>query len=629
MQFLKALKDHPEPGHIALGPGCYGFTVWSPTARSMDLEFTSPQKPLLPMEAIGGGYWRVEAKGVSPGDLYRFVLEAKISRPDPAAHHQPQDVHGPSAVVDHGSFSWKCKDFTPPALGDVILYELHVGTFTPEGTFDAAITRLDDLAALGITAVEVMPVCQFPGSRNWGYDGVQPYSVQHSYGGPEGFKRFVDASHQRGLAVILDVVFNHLGPEGNYLRDFGPYFTYRCKTPWGEAVNLDGPFSDHVRAYFLHNLLHWLGRYRVDGFRLDATHAYHDERPDPFLTQMGELAAAFPTASGAVPLILAESDTNDPRISLPSSQGGNGLSGQFGEDFHHCVHALLTGERQAYYCDFGRADQLVKAVRTGFAFTGEYSVFRERSHGVDPSRLPPEAIAGFIQNHDQTGNRAHGERLISLAGFEACKTAAGLLLLSPHTPLLFMGEEYGEDNPFLYFVSHLAPELLKAVGQGRKQEFAGFHGGATEPPDPGAPSTFMRSKLDWSKRSRGRHKLLLEFYAQLISLRKRLVRPPGSTPIRPELSALHGETLLLLRYPWEGGASMVFNLSPDQRRVDFSDIKADGAKLFDSSEPSWGGEGPSLPAKPEGRGIMAGWSLAVYGHAPQPANGTTYGETSP
>ena len=621
MDSWKALKGHPEPGHALIEPGRFGFNVWAPRARSVHLEFAAPRGKRVPMEQIGGGYWRAEAQGVSGEDLYRFILDSTLSRPDPAAHHQPRDVHGPSRVVDHGLFSWRCQQFIPPSLGNVILYELHVGTFTAEGTFDAAMARLSDLAELGVTALEVMPVCQFPGSRNWGYDGVQPFSVHHSYGGPDGFKRFVDASHSHGLAVIQDVVFNHLGPEGNYLRDFGPYFTDRCSTPWGDAVNLDGPFSDHVRAYFLHNLLHWMRRYRVDGFRLDATHAFHDERPDPFLRQIGELAATFRTAAGAPPLILAESDLNDPRISMRPTRGGMGLSGQFGEDFHHCVHALITGERQAYYCDFGRVDQLAKAVRTGFAFTGEYSAFRERSHGVDPSRLAPEFIAGFIQNHDQTGNRAHGERLVSLTGFEACKAAAGLLLLSPYTPLLFMGEEYGEDNPFLYFVSHLDPELLENVRQGRKREFAGFHGSGAEPPDPVAPGTFERSKLDWGKRLRGNHKLLLELYSRLIELRKRYVRPHGVKPVRPKVSAFQRGTILCLRYPWEPGASMLFNMSADTRRVDLTRIRTTGTKILDSSEAAWGGKGPSLPAAPEAEALMAGWSFAVYARRRTPASG--------
>ncbi|MFZ5426401.1 MAG: malto-oligosyltrehalose trehalohydrolase [Thermodesulfobacteriota bacterium] len=612
MNRFKPLDGHPEPGCVQTAPGRFSFTVWAPFAQAMDLEFVHPRRRRVPMERAGGGYWRVEAGGVSPGDLYLFVLDSSLARPDPASHHQPRDVHGPSAVTGHDAFGWKCAGFTPPGLGDLILYELHVGAFTPEGTFAAAISRLDGLAELGITAVEVMPVAQFPGERNWGYDGVQPYAVQHSYGGPGGFKGFIDACHERGLAVILDVVYNHLGPEGNYLRDFGPYFTDRCQTPWGEAVNLDGPYSDHVRAYFLHNLLHWIRRYRVDGFRLDATHAYHDERPDPFLRAIGDLASAFRTQAGAAPLILAESDLNDPRISMPRPRGGMGLSGQFGEDFHHCVHAMLTGERQGYYCDFGRPEQLAKALRKGFAFTGEYSAFRERSHGEDPSRLPPEAIAGFVQNHDQVGNRAHGERLSSLAGFEACKAAAGLLLLSPYTPLLFMGEEHFEDNPFLYFISHLDEGLAQAVRQGRKREFADFHDGRPDPPDPASPETFARSKLDWTKRGRGRHRLMLELYAELIRLRKQFLRPAAEKGVRPKVSSHDGGLLLVLRYPHAGGSAMLFNLSPDEREADFKRMKIAGAKVLDSSGEEWGGAGPLLPGLAGGRAGMAPWSFAVY-----------------
>jgi maltooligosyltrehalose trehalohydrolase len=490
---------------------------------------------------------------------------------------------------------------------------MHIGTFTPEGTFRAAAKRLDALARLGVNAIEVMPLGQFPGTRNWGYDGVQPYSVQDSYGGPDGFKTFVDACHKRGLAVVLDVVFNHLGPEGNYLRDYGPYFTDRYKTPWGEAVNLDGAYSDHVRAYFAHNLLHWLRRYHVDGFRLDATHAFHDKRPDPFLRQLGALAQTYRTAAGAQPLILAEDDLNDTRLASPASRGGMGLSGQFSEDFHHCVHALTTGERQAYYADFGSPSQLAKVVRTGYACTGQYSVFRQRSHGAGARRLPPERIVCCIQNHDQTGNRALGERLGVLIGFEASKVAAGLLLLSPYTPMLFMGEEYGEDNPFLYFVSHEDKTLLEAVRQGRKRDCVGLAEGGTEPPDPADPETFSRSVLGWEKRTLGRHRMLLQFHMELIRVRKRLVRPANASALRPDVKLSRKGRLLVLRYAWQDRtASILFNLSPDRLPVDFAHLPIAGRKLLDSAEAAWGGTGPSLPVLPEGKIAMASWSFSVY-----------------
>jgi len=611
MQLQGLLKNHPEQGHQLFANRACMFTVWAPRATRVDIQCLSPVQQTVPMVATEG-YWHADVHEVSAETLYQVVLDGRLTRPDPASHLLPYGVHGPSRVVDHEAFVWKCRTFTPVALRDSILYELHIGTFTPEGTFAAAVGRLDDLAALGVTAVQVMPLSQYPGGRNWGYDGVQPYSVQNTYGGPEGFKAFVDACHERGLAVILDVVFNHLGPEGNYLRDFGPYFTDRHKTPWGEAVNLDGPYSDHVRAYFLHSLSHWLRRYHVDGFRLDATHAYHDKRPDPFLGQIGELARTYLTEAGVQPIILAEDDLNDTRISAPPARGGMGLTGQYSEDFHHCVHALLTGERQSYYADFGSACRLAKAMRTGFAYTGEYAVSRQRSHGAGAVRLPPEKIVACIQNHDQTGNRAQGERLDALIGFEARKVAAGLLLLAPYTPLLFMGEEYGEDNPFLYFVSHEDHALTEAVRRGRMLEFAGFDPDGPQPPDPAGKETFARSVLDWGKRAHGRHHILLELYASLVRLRRDHVRPPGGHIVRPKVHLFKRSRLLALRYASHGGTHMLFNLSPDELAVDFDRLGVSGAKLLDSSEAVWGGRGPSLPGSPEGTPPMASWSFSVY-----------------
>jgi len=623
--FPSGLVPLPRLGHWKTGSGSHGFCVWAPLAQNVELELVAPRSGVLAMEPSELGYWRVEAPGLAPGVLYRFRLNGNLSRPDPASHHQPQGVHGPSALVDHEAFQWNDRGFTPPRLAEIILYEVHIGTFTPEGTFEAAIARLGDLADLGVTALEIMPVGQFPGTRNWGYDGVYPFSVQHSYGGPEGLARLVDACHAHGLAVILDVVYNHLGPEGNYIRDFGPYFTDRYKTPWGEAVNFDGPESDHVRHYFFQNALHWLTRYHVDGFRLDATHAIHDERPKPFLRELADLVRRHKTHNGGEPLILAENNMNDPRLAVPSRAGGVGLSGIYNEDFHHSVHAWLTGERQAYYLDYGRMAQLAGTLTKGFAYTGQYSAYQRRCHGADPRRLPAHALVSFLQNHDQTGNRAHGERLAALVPFEALKAAAGLLLLAPFTPMLFMGEEYGEDRPFLYFISHGDPALVEAVRAGRRAEFAGFHDGQPPPPDPQDEATFLRSKLIWGKRSTGRHGLLLAWHRELIRLRK--LGGLGLTGEKRPKALLATEQGLLVLEGNDGPAGMLclFNLSgaghalerggrtlARARKNNAPDQAGSWEKILDSAEKRWGGPGSALPEILRDEAILPGWSVAVY-----------------
>jgi maltooligosyltrehalose trehalohydrolase len=591
------------------------------------------------MEPLEDGYWLTEAKGLVPGNLYRFRLDGRSSRPDPASHHQPHGVHGPSSVVDHESFPWSDRHFTPPALFELILYEAHIGTFTTEGTFQAAEERLKDLADLGVTVVQVMPVGQFPGGRNWGYDGAFPFSAHHAYGGPQRMKRFVDACHASGLAVVLDVVYNHLGPEGNYLRDFGFYFTDRYRTPWGDALNFDGPESDHVRHYFFCNVLHWLERYHVDGFRLDATHAIFDKSPRPFLGELSELARRYDSSRGRKPFFLAESDLNDPRLALSPGLGGLGLTAIYNEDFHHGAHAWLTGERRAYYQDYGLMEHLGTAVTQGFAYTGQYSPFRRRGHGGDPSRLPDSALVVFLQNHDQTGNRAHGERLASLICFEALKAAAGLLLLTPFTPMLFMGEEYGEDQPFLYFISHTDPGLVQAVRDGRLEEFMEFHDGHPPPPDPQAEETFRRSKLGWEKRTAGRHGLLLSWHRELIGLRKRLCPGrPGSE--RPKALAVDEQGLLVLECA-QGPQRLLclFNLCPMDRAVGIDSLDlgrdretlpvkpnsqyqsgiAEGTpqgvawvKLLDSADTRWGGPGSAMPPALQGDVVLPAWSMVAY-----------------
>ena len=602
-------------GPHKLDRGGYAFTVWAPLAERVEVEISGPSPRRLALAPAGEGYWRVETQGVRHGTHYRFSVDGGPFRPDPASHYQPEGVHGPSAVVAHDLFAWSDEEYTPPPFSELVLYELHVGTFTRSGTFDEAASRLDHLTDLGVNAVELMPVAQFPGDRNWGYDGVFPYAVQHSYGGPEGLKRFVDACHALGLAVVLDVVYNHLGPEGNYLREFGPYFTDRYRTPWGEAVNFDGPHSDGVRDYFIHNALHWFDRYHIDGLRLDAVHAIHDMRPKHILGELAEAARDFAVRRGrSRPYLIAETHANDPRLATPLEVGGLGMDAFWSDDFHHGLHTLLTGERQGYYMDYGGFEHLADAVGHGFAYRGEYSAFRKRRHGLPADYLPGAAFVVSAQTHDQIGNRMHGERLSGLVSFEALKLAAGLLLLTPYLPMLFMGEEWGEDNPFPYFISHGDPELVEAVRQGRKREFASFQWGG-EPPDPQSRETFHRAVLDWDKRRKGSHALILAWHTELLRLRRSLATLAAPDRSRTRVFPLHHDRVLaLVREAGAGKTLCLFNCSGIDREAAPAAFLPPGdyGKTLDSTDPAWGGPGPGMPEGVDGPGLLRGFSVTLY-----------------
>ncbi|MCI0665474.1 MAG: malto-oligosyltrehalose trehalohydrolase [Acidobacteria bacterium] len=508
-------------GAYYLGAGKCRFIVWSPNCKEVTLRIVSPTERSIVMTGDEWGYFRVEVENIFPGTQYFYRPGPDLEHPDPASQYQPLGVHGPSEVVDHQSFQWEDDDWKGINLSNLITYELHIGTFTREGTFDAVIDRLDDLLELGINAIEIMPIAQFPGERNWGYDGVYPFAAQHSYGGPQGLKRLVNACHQRGLALLLDVVYNHLGPEGNYLARFAPYFNDKYRTPWGSAINFDDLSSDGVRNYFIENALYWLREYHIDGLRLDAIETIGDRSAQPFLQELADRVRQFARHSGRQVHLIAESDLNDPRVISRKQQGGFGLSAQWNDDFHHALHTLLSGERQGYYADFGKIEHLVKAYREGFVYSGEYSVYRRRRHGATSAKNKSQKFIVFAQNHDQIGNRAQGERLSNLITFESLKLAAGAVMLAANLPMLFMGEEYGEDSPFLYFVSHGDPALVEAVREGRHAEFAEFHQRG-ETPDPQSPETFLRSKLKWEVRRQGHHGVLLEFYRSLINLRRSL-----------------------------------------------------------------------------------------------------------
>jgi maltooligosyltrehalose trehalohydrolase len=484
-------------GAVGQPDGSVRWRVWAPRARRVDLVLIDHgRRRSVPMAREEGGHFGHTEADVAEGQRYAYRLDNGPERPDPASLWQPDGIHAPSAVLRPERFAWSGRPWPGVAHADLVLYELHVGTFTPEGTFDAIIPRLPALRELGVTAVEVMPVAQFPGSRNWGYDGVHPYAVQNSYGGPHGLARLVEACHAAGLAFFLDVVYNHLGPEGNYLAEFGPYFTDRYRTAWGPAFNYDGPGSDAVRDFILDNVRFWFEAYRVDGLRLDATHAMFDARPVHILREIKEAADGAAARLGRRAHVIAEDLRNDARIVRAPAQGGYGLDAQWADDFQHAVHALLAGERQGYYQDFGRVGDFPKLLERTFVLDGVYSHYRGRRWGAPAGDLPGDRFVAYVQNHDQVGNRARGERLAALAGLPAQRLAASLLLLAPHLPLLFMGQEYGEDHPFLFFCSFLDRRLVEGVRAGRRRDYAAFMHG--EIPDPQDERTFAASRLSWS-----------------------------------------------------------------------------------------------------------------------------------
>jgi maltooligosyltrehalose trehalohydrolase len=491
--------------------------VWAPGARTVEVQCSGTRAP---MTRTDGGWWSVELRDAAPGSDYSFMLEGGAPLPDPRSAWQPFGVHGPSRIVDHSAFRWSDRGWSAPELASGVIYELHIGTFTPAGTFDAAIDRLGHLVDLGATHVELMPVAEFPGDRGWGYDGVDLFAPHHDYGGPDGLKRLVDACHARGLAVILDVVYNHFGPSGNYLPRFGPYLTDRHSTPWGDAVNLDGEGSDEVRRFFCDNAKMWLRDYHFDGLRLDAVHAIIDTSALHFLEQLAGEVHQLGAELGRHLLVVAESDLNDPRLIRPIELGGYGLDALWCDDFHHALHAMLTAERSGYYIDFGRLTDLATALRHGFVYEGRYSAYRGHRHGRSAKGIPGDRFIGFTQNHDQVGNRAKGERTSHLASIARLKIGAAFLLTAPLVPLIFQGEEWGASTPFQYFTGHEDAELARAVSAGRRREFARFGWRPEEIPDPQARETFERSKLRWEELGREPHRGLLDWYRRLIRLRK-------------------------------------------------------------------------------------------------------------
>lgn len=493
------------------------FEVWAPRPDTVELVLPDGRRP---MDRDDRGWWRVDVDHAGPGTRYGFSLDGGPTRPDPRSASQPDGVEGWSEVVDHAAFEWHAAGWRGVPLPGAVLYELHVGTFTPGGTFDAAIERLPHLVELGVDAVELLPVAEFSGRRGWGYDGVDLFAPHHAYGGPDGMQRFVDACHAHGLGVVLDVVYNHLGPAGNHLPAFAPYFSDRHQTNWGPAVNFDGPGSDEVRRFVVDNALMWLRDYRIDGLRIDAVHAIVDESARHVLEELAEEVEALAATVGRPLFLIAESDLNDPRFVRNRDAGGYGLDAAWADEWHHALHAVLTGERTGYYEDFGPLELLAKALRQAWVYDGTWSPHRARHHGRSPAGLTGHQFVVCTQNHDQIGNRAVGDRLGALVDERRLKVAAALLLTSPFTPLLFQGEEWGASTPFQYFTDHADTALGRAVSEGRRSEFRSFGWEPEQVPDPQDETTFRRSQLDWSELARGPHAGLLDWYRRLIRLRR-------------------------------------------------------------------------------------------------------------
>jgi maltooligosyltrehalose trehalohydrolase len=590
------LGTMPEFGATPISEDRCRFVAWAPGTSQLSLVFCGDRREVISMRSQYG--FHVAEAHAREGARYAFRMPDGREFPDPASRFQPDGVHHPSAVVDTRRFKWSDAGFTGHSLRDMVIYELHVGTLTSSGTFDAAISRLDDLAELGITAVEVMPVAQFPGGRNWGYDGVFPFATQNSYGGPWALQRFVDAAHGRGISVILDVVYNHLGPEGNYLGEFGPIFSGRYCTPWGEAMNFDGPESEAVRSFFIQNALYWLKELHIDALRLDAVHGIFDFSARHFLAELKEHVQDLSAQAKRKLSVIAESDLNDSRLLHLPVRGGYGLDAQWSDDFHHALHALLTNESTGYYGDFGTIEDLGITIRDGWRYSGQFSRFRKRRHGNSPQGVSPDHFVVFSQNHDQVGNRAGAERLAALVDFEGAKLAAGVTLLSPFVPLLFMGEEYGEQRPFHYFTSHGDPALIEAVRRGRREEFAHF-GWGDEVADPQDESTFAASVLNYAAKDIEPHRTLRRFYKSLLALRKRL----GLGSAKPDVTWTESAKTLTLAYR-AVPILAIFHFGQKQVLVPLPVGIESASAILNSADRDWRGPaGSGLSAETQGGSV--------------------------
>jgi maltooligosyltrehalose trehalohydrolase len=567
-------------------PDATRFRVWAPNVQTIELLLLDAQRT-IPMQRDASAYFTCSVSDVQPGERYFYRLDGEKQRPDPASKSQPEGVHGPSQVVDL-TYAWQDAGFHPPSLRNSVIYELHVGAFSAAGTFEGVIPHLPALAELGVTTLQLMPVAQFPGPRNWGYDGVQLYAPHADYGGARGLQRLVDACHAQGMAVYLDVVYNHLGPEGNYLWDYGPYFTDRYHSVWSDSVNLDGPHSDPVRRFFIENACYWFEQFHIDGLRLDATHALIDNSTVHFLEELSGAVDDWAARHDRQVVLIAENDRSDYRLTLGREANGFGMDAQWLDDLHHVLHVALTGEDDGYYADYQDPALLPKVLAEGFAYSGEVSPARQRRHGAPPRSIPTDRFVVSAQTHDQVGNRMLGERLTQLTSFDGLKLAAALLACSPYVPMLFMGEEYGEPAPFLFFVSHGDPDLVESVRKGRAEEFAAFRSRGA-PPDPQDEQTFLRCKLDHGLRHRGEHALLQRIYGELLTLRREtpaLTNPDRhATSVHTDLSSYlvclerrSGEQVLRIFMNFDRAVTRSTTLAADSHAWH---------KTHDSRDPAW------------------------------------------
>lgn len=588
------------------------FSVWAPAARALSIHLVGSSHRVVPMKCEDSGYFSADIENVELGARYFYRFADGRERPDPASRFQPEGVHGPSELVDLERFKWTDSSWPGQEMAACVFYELHVGTYTREGTFEALIPHLAGLRDLGITTLELMPVAQFPGTRNWGYDGVQPYAPQNSYGGPHGLQKFVDAAHRHGLGVALDVVYNHLGPEGNYLSEYGPYFTDRYKTPWGRAINFDGPSSDDVRRFFIENALQWLDKYHIDALRLDAVHGIFDFGATHFLAELQNEVDALEMRVKRKLHLIAESDLNDARLLHSAASRGYGLRSQWSDDFHHSLHSLLTGERAGYYSDFGSVHHLATTMRNGWFYAGQHSNFRHRKHGNSPGGLPRSKFVVCIQNHDQIGNRAKGERLSALVDFESLKLATGVTLLAPFVPLLFMGEEYGETAPFQYFTSHGDADLIEAVRKGRREEFAAFAWEA-EVPDPQNEKTFSDSMMDHALKGQESHRTLRDFYRELLNIRR--AHSLAGTG-RSEILENGGAITMVVDDESSSGLVVIFGFGTGESLIDVKLPSSLWKLRLNSADEKWRGPGNPMSADIKAKGSfeikLAARSFVVF-----------------
>jgi maltooligosyltrehalose trehalohydrolase len=596
---MTSIRRRRAVGVEVLPDGAVHARLWAPLASEVAIVWKrhgdGAVEQITPLDPQERGYFAGYLPGAGPGARYRVRLDGDDAlAADPASRFQPEGVHGPSAVVDPAAFGWNVNRWQVPPLREWVIYELHVGAFTREGTFEAVIRHLPYLKDLGVTTLELLPVAQFPGERNWGYDAVFPWAAQGSYGGPDGLRRLVDACHREEMALILDVIYNHLGPEGNVLHRFGPYFTSHYCTPWGDAINFDGPGSDEVRTFFIESALMWLEECRVDGFRIDAVHEIYDPRAQPFLAELAAAVHGHAAELGRQAVLIAESDLNDPKLILPRDVGGYALDAQWADDFCHALETQLVGEASLYVDDFGEFGDLATAMRQAFVYTGQYAPSRQRRFGRPPAPARRDQFVVFIQNHDQVGNRPGGERIGHHLDLARRKLAAGAILLSPFVPLLFMGEEYGEPNPFLFVTHHGDPELVEAVRQGRRAEFARFSGHDAAP-DPQDPETFARSQVQPERHTEGEHAALHAWYRDLLRLRRHLPVLSDATAANTVIAREPERMLLRHATAADSEIAVILGFADEPVAVSLPIPAGEWTCTLDTDDPRYGGPGSTMP----------------------------------